>query len=59
MALVAEGLTNAQIARRLRVSDITVKFHLQNLYLKLGVRNRTEAAAHYLREHATRRGERA
>jgi DNA-binding NarL/FixJ family response regulator len=59
LALVAEGLTNAQIARRLRVSDNTVKFHLQNLYLKLGVRNRTEAAAHYLREHAARRGERA
>ena len=56
LALVSEGLTNAQIARRLRVSDNTVKFHLQNLYLKLGVRNRTEAAAHYLREHAARRG---
>jgi DNA-binding NarL/FixJ family response regulator len=49
--LVCEGLTNAQIAHRLRVSDNTVKFHLQNLYLKLGVRNRTEAAAWYLREH--------
>jgi DNA-binding NarL/FixJ family response regulator len=50
LAQVSEGLTNAQIARRLRVSDNTVKFHLQNLYLKLGVRNRTEAAAWYLRE---------
>lgn len=49
LSLVAEGLTNAQIAHRLRVSDNTVKFHLQNLYLKLGVRNRTEAAAHYLK----------
>ena len=54
LALVAEGLTNAQIARRLRVSDNTVKFHLQNVYLKLGVRNRTEAAAHYLRQRAAR-----
>ncbi|HEV2145941.1 MAG TPA: LuxR C-terminal-related transcriptional regulator [Longimicrobiaceae bacterium] len=53
---MAEGLTNAQIAQRLRVSDNTVKFHLQNLYLKLNVRNRTEAAAFYLREHAARRG---
>lgn len=52
LALVSEGLTNAQIARRLRVSDNTVKFHLQNVYLKLGVRNRTEAAAYYLRQHA-------
>ncbi|HEX6911976.1 MAG TPA: response regulator transcription factor [Longimicrobium sp.] len=51
LAQVAEGLTNAQIARRLRVSDNTVKFHLQNLYLRLGVRNRTEATAWYLREH--------
>ena len=55
LALVAEGVTNAQIARQLRVSENTVKFHLQNLYLKLGVANRTEAAAHYLREHAGRR----
>jgi DNA-binding NarL/FixJ family response regulator len=51
LAQVAQGLTNAQIARRLRVSDNTVKFHLQNLYLRLGVRNRTEATAWYLREH--------
>jgi DNA-binding NarL/FixJ family response regulator len=55
LALVSEGLTNAQIARRLRVSDNTVKFHLQNLYLKLGVRNRTEATAWYLRERRTGR----
>jgi DNA-binding NarL/FixJ family response regulator len=34
------------------VSDSTVKFHLQNVYLKLNVRNRTEAAAYYLRQHA-------
>ena len=50
LALVSEGLTNAQIAHRLRVSDNTVKFHLQNIYLKLGVRNRTEAAAYFLRQ---------
>jgi DNA-binding NarL/FixJ family response regulator len=55
LALVAEGVTNAEIARQLRVSENTVKFHLQNLYLKLGVSNRTEAAAHYLRERALRR----
>lgn len=50
LELVAEGATNAQIAARLRVSENTVKFHLQNLYLKLGVANRTEAAAVYLRD---------
>jgi DNA-binding NarL/FixJ family response regulator len=55
LALVAEGRTNAQIAARLRVSENTVKFHLQNLYLKLKLANRTEAAAWYLREHGSRK----
>jgi DNA-binding NarL/FixJ family response regulator len=44
LSLVAEGLTNAQIAERLSVTDHTVKFHLQNIFKKLGVANRTEAA---------------
>jgi DNA-binding NarL/FixJ family response regulator len=46
---LAEGLTNAQIAERLSVSESTVKFHLQNIYDKLGVANRTEAAAAFRR----------
>lgn len=50
LALVAEGLSNAQISRRLGVSGNTVKYHLQNVFLKLGVRNRTGAAAAYLRD---------
>ncbi|MBI3915093.1 MAG: response regulator transcription factor, partial [Chloroflexi bacterium] len=45
LALVAEGSTNAQIAERLSVSESTVKFHLQNIFEKLKVKNRTEAAA--------------
>lgn len=53
-ALVAEGLTNAQIAARLRVSENTIKFHLQNLFMKLNVSNRTEAAARYLKERTAR-----
>lgn len=48
LALVAEGLTNAQIAHRLHISQNTVKFHLQNIYQQLGVRNRTEASRWYL-----------
>lgn len=44
LGLVAEGLTNSGIARRLWVSEPTVKFHLANLYRKLGVANRTEAS---------------
>ncbi|MEO7964405.1 MAG: response regulator transcription factor [Gemmatimonadaceae bacterium] len=55
LALLAEGTTNAEIARRLRVSENTVKFHLQNLYMKLSVGNRTEAVAVYLRERTPRR----
>lgn len=47
LALVAQGMTNAQIAERLVLSENTVKFHLQNIYQKLGVGNRTEAAAIY------------
>lgn len=37
------GLTNAQIAEKQFISTSTVKWHLQNLYSKLGVRNRTSA----------------
>lgn len=49
LELVARGLTNSQIARRLTVSGNTVKFHLQNIYQKLNVGNRTEAAAVFYR----------
>lgn len=43
---VAAGLTNGDIARELWVTEQTVKFHLSNVYRKLGVGNRTEAT-HY------------
>ena len=43
LRLVAEGHTNAQMARTLWVTEQTVKFHLSNIYRKLGVANRTEA----------------
>jgi DNA-binding NarL/FixJ family response regulator len=48
-ALVARGLSNRDIAKRLDLSDNTVKFHVQHLFHKLGVKNRTEAAL----KHAT------
>ena len=44
LTLVASGRSNADIGRALWVTDQTVKFHLSNIYRKLGVANRTEAA---------------
>jgi DNA-binding NarL/FixJ family response regulator len=41
---VARGLSNRAIAKELWVTEQTVKFHLTNIYRKLGVANRTEAA---------------
>jgi LuxR family maltose regulon positive regulatory protein len=43
LALIAEGLTNPQIAERLFISVHTVKSHASNLYGKLAVGNRTQA----------------
>ncbi|MGB3710962.1 MAG: response regulator transcription factor [Erythrobacter sp.] len=42
--LVAEGLTNKAIARRLEISPATVKVHVERLIGKLGVADRTQAA---------------
>jgi DNA-binding NarL/FixJ family response regulator len=44
LRLVAEGHSNSQLARMLWVTEQTVKFHLSNIYRKLGVSNRTEAS---------------
>jgi DNA-binding NarL/FixJ family response regulator len=44
LTLVAEGHSNAQLARMLWVTEQTVKFHLSNIYRKLNVSNRTEAS---------------
>jgi DNA-binding NarL/FixJ family response regulator len=44
LALVVDGLSNAQIAGRLYLSESTIKQHLRGAYKVLGVRNRTEAA---------------
>ena len=41
--LLASGARNKEIAAELYISDYTVKFHVQNLYKKLGVRTRAEA----------------
>jgi two-component system nitrate/nitrite response regulator NarP len=44
LELLAEGLRNDEIAGRLGLSPNTVKFHVRELYLRIGVRNRVEAS---------------
>jgi DNA-binding NarL/FixJ family response regulator len=44
LQLVAAGATNGDVARQLWVTEQTVKFHLRNIFRKLGVTNRTEAS---------------
>jgi DNA-binding NarL/FixJ family response regulator len=50
LRMVAGGASNGVIARELWVTEQTVKFHLSNVYRKLGVSNRTQAS-HYAHVH--------
>ncbi len=43
-----EGLTNAQIGNRLEVTEQTVKFHLRHIFIKFGVKRRTELISRLL-----------
>ena len=43
LSRVARGLSNKEISKELWLSEQTIKFHLTNIYRKLGVANRTEA----------------
>lgn len=43
LGLMTEGLSNAEIAKRMHVSEGTVKWHTNNIFKKLGVENRTQA----------------
>jgi regulatory LuxR family protein len=55
MAGLAEGLTNREIAKRMGVTDKTVKIHIANLFNRFGVDNRTKLAliAHDMIKSAT------
>ena len=48
LVLVAQGYNNNEIAKRLYISKATVKTHLQHVYSKLGVKNRTSAVTQAL-----------
>lgn len=49
LKLLAEGLTNAEIAARLFISEETVKTHVANILRKLGLTHRTQAAIYAIR----------
>ena len=49
LELLAEGLSNKGVAKRLEISEHTVKFHVNALLGKLGARTRTEAVARAVR----------
>ena len=57
LRLVAEGKSNSQISEELYITVNTVRFHLANVYQKLGVGNRTEAAKYFLRQDLAPNGQ--
>ncbi|MET7497396.1 response regulator transcription factor [Streptomyces sp900116325] len=53
LVLIAEGLSNPEIARKLHISQATVKSHINNLFAKTGVRDRAQAVRYaYVRRLA-------
>ena len=53
--LIAEGLTNRQIAQRIHLAEKTVKNYVSNLLSKMGMSRRTEAAVYAARHQVDRR----
>jgi DNA-binding NarL/FixJ family response regulator len=54
LTLLAEGLTNKELGRRLHISEATVKTHLAHIYTKLGVDTRAAAVSIALRRDGIR-----
>ena len=54
LGLLAEGLGNKEMARRLLVSEATVKSHLTHVYAKLGVDSRAGAVAKAIEQRIIR-----
>ena len=54
LELIGEGLTNRQIGERLFIAEKTVKNHVSTLFRKLGLKQRTAAAAYVARIHNSR-----
>jgi DNA-binding NarL/FixJ family response regulator len=50
LRLVAAGLTSTEIAHRVRLSEVTVKWHVKNAMERLGAASRAEAVAIALRK---------
>jgi DNA-binding NarL/FixJ family response regulator len=50
LTLLAQGLSNRELGRRLFISEATVKTHLAHVYAKLGVESRAAAVAYALRQ---------
>ena len=57
LVLLVKGLSNHEISLQLHVSTATVKYHLANIFSKLGVRNRVEAATIALENNLVVKGE--
>ena len=51
LRLVAQGMTDAQVAERLIVSPRTVNWHLTSIYSKLGVSSRSAATRYAIENH--------
>jgi DNA-binding CsgD family transcriptional regulator len=49
----SKGHTNAEVAAALGITTHAVKFHLNSIFRKMGVKNRTQAAAEFLRRNMT------